>query len=108
MTTYVLRNGKLVDKRRAAVLRNPVHNVISDNISDTWHPATGKKYDSKSAFRQATKAAGCVEVGTETQRDRRNTAPIDVRADVEHAIRKLNSGYRPQVDTENYSGDGWQ
>jgi len=82
--------------------------VISDTIADTWHPATGKRYDSKSAFRKATRAAGCVEVGTEKQTDRRNPAPIDVRPDVEHAIRQLNSGYRPSEETDRYSGDGWQ
>lgn len=29
----------------------------------TWHPATGEVLDSKSRFREATRASGCVEVG---------------------------------------------
>ena len=108
MTTYVLRNGELVEKHLAAPPKTAAPHVISDTIADTWHPATGKTYDSKSAFRRATKAAGCVEIGTEKQVDRRNTTPQNVQCDVEAAIRKVNDGYRPQVERDSYSGDGWQ
>lgn len=40
--------------------------VISDIMSETRHMADGKVYTSKSEFRKATKANGCVEVGNET------------------------------------------
>lgn len=70
MTTYVYRNGKLVDKRIAPP-RESKHGqaafVISDEMAPLRHMADGKMYDSKVKFRQATRAAGCVEVGTETQ-----------------------------------------
>lgn len=110
MTTWVLRDGELVEKHLAPPRhsRDAAHYVISDNIGDTWHPATGQTYDSKSAFRRATKAAGCVEIGTEKQIDRRDMAARDVRRDVEAAIRKVNEGYRPQTERDSYSGDGWQ
>lgn len=40
-------------------------NVISDHMEPTKHMANGLMYDSKAAFRKATKAAGCIEVGNE-------------------------------------------
>lgn len=42
------------------------HYVISDSMDSTRHMANGRYYDSKSEFRKATKAAGCIEVGNET------------------------------------------
>jgi hypothetical protein len=41
--------------------------VISDNMDQTRHMASGKYYDSKSEFRKATKAYGCIEVGNDAQ-----------------------------------------
>ena len=69
MTTYVYRNGKLVDKATAPpkdVKHGTAANVISDCMPETKHMADGAVYTSKSAFRRATRAAGCIEVGTET------------------------------------------
>lgn len=37
--------------------------VHEDTIPLTWHPADGKYYDSKSAFRRTTRAHGCREIG---------------------------------------------
>ena len=39
--------------------------VISDIMPETRHMANGKTYTSKSEYRKATKAAGCIEVGNE-------------------------------------------
>lgn len=69
MTTFVYRKGKLVDKNRAGPKNEKLGNasfVISDEMPETRHMADGKHYTSKAKFRQATRAAGCVEVGTET------------------------------------------
>ena len=69
MPTFVYRNGELVDKRYA----EPRHagdeapNVISDIMGETRHMADGKYYTSKSEYRKATRAAGCIEVGNETK-----------------------------------------
>lgn len=51
-----------------AVIGNQVVslNFISDHMPDTRHMANGKTYSSKAAFRSATKAAGCVEVGNDS------------------------------------------
>lgn len=69
MTTYVYRNGKLVDKRYAPP-KGGKHGsasfVISDEMPETRHMADGKLYTSKAKFRQATRDAGCIEVGNET------------------------------------------
>lgn len=69
MTTFVYRNGELVDKRVAPpkVEGGPASYVISDIMSETRHMANGKTYTSKSEYRKATKAAGCIEVGNETE-----------------------------------------
>lgn len=39
--------------------------VISDEMSPTRHMADNKHYTSKAKFRAATRAHGCVEVGSE-------------------------------------------
>jgi hypothetical protein len=67
MTTYVFRDGEVVDKATAAPLfeSSPGPHVISDTMPETRHMATNRYFTSKSAFRQETKAAGCVEVGND-------------------------------------------
>lgn len=49
--------------------------IISDDlksgVNGLWHPATGTRTDSKSHFRQMTKASGCVEVGDESNTAKR-------------------------------------
>jgi hypothetical protein len=67
MAIYVRRNGELIDKRDARPLTasGVAPGVISDNMDATRHMADGRFYTSKSKFRQATKAAGCIEVGND-------------------------------------------
>jgi hypothetical protein len=54
--------------------------VISDTMIPSKHHATGQVIDSKAKFRQATRAAGCVEIGNEVIKPR--------------IPEKLNSGQR--------------
>lgn len=114
MTTYVMRDGKLVEKHLAAPKGSSfVRGVISDSIPDLVHPATGKKMDSKSAFRKVTKDHGYIEMGNERQVDRRHEHlnRQNFSKDVTEAVRKLNDGYRPSSEHGgpiSYSGDGWQ
>lgn len=68
MTTYVFQDGRMVDKATGEPIESsPISfaapHVIRDCMDATVHMADGKTYESKSAFRKATKAAGCVEVG---------------------------------------------
>lgn len=88
--TYVMRKGRLVRKERAGPRAGTsgVH-VISDTMDPLVHPATGKLMDSKSQFRAITRAAGCIEVGNETQRDTRQQGVGGLKADIAQAIREL-------------------
>lgn len=91
MTTYVWRDGKCIEKSKAPP-RASGPSVISDYLPELRHPITGKPMDSKSNFRAVTRMHGCVEVGTETQRDTRRVDGFDSnsrKADIAHAIREL-------------------
>lgn len=94
MTTYVYRNGKLIEKHLAEPLHiDPKFYVISDTMNATRNHADGKVYDSKAKFRAATRAAGCIEIGNETIKPR---APVKLsneqRAmDIKRAIEQLRS-----------------
>jgi len=71
--------------------------VVSDTMDSTRHMADGKYYDSKSKFRQATKAAGCIEVGNELPtllklRKPQQLSREERRNDIRRALRQLQ-GY---------------
>lgn len=68
MTTYVLRDGKLVEKHLVAprYLSSSAPSVISDTITETKHMGTGRVFTSKAKFRAETKAIGAVEVGNDS------------------------------------------
>ena len=51
--------------------KNAAPNVISDNIEALKHHATGRMISSKRAFSRETRAAGCIELGTETIKPRK-------------------------------------
>src|SRR6516164_3340620 len=102
MTTYIMRRTKrgdlkLVDATKAAPKTGSGVSIISDEMDATRHMADGKMYTSKAKFRQATRAAGCVEVGNETStllKPRRPTfATRDQRRqDIRAAIRRQLHG----------------
>ena len=100
MTTYVLRNGELIEKSMAGDVHEegPRLRYISDHMDALKHMANGRVYDSKSEFRKATKAAGCVEVGDQSGfGTRRQPIKLDKRERVEHikrAIYELQNGRR--------------
>lgn len=91
MTTYVMRDGKLIEKRLAGPRHNgdKSHYVISDTMQPMRHPITGKLMDSKSKFRAITRANNCVEVGNEVMRDTRQVDPVGISWDIAHAIKQL-------------------
>lgn len=104
--TYVMRNGRLVRKDRAAPKGVRVH-VISDNLSDQLEHhgySDGRRTDSKSTFRRWTKEAGLVEKGNDRVRTERAKLP-DIRQDVAQALQMCRAGYKPSV---RFSGsEGW-
>ena len=72
---------------------------ISDHMDPTKHMADGRIYDSKSAFRKATRAAGCIEVGNETAAVTKPRAPVALdrrerRDDIKRSIWELKNGRR--------------
>lgn len=92
MTTFVMRKGKLVNK--ASKKGSKVPYVISDEMAETRHMATGEYMTSKSKFRAATKASGCIEVGNETATllKPRKFIPLsrqDRREAIRHSIQML-------------------
>lgn len=103
-STFVIRNGRMVDKRHAAPLNistDPRVYVIGDVMAPAKHPGSGKVYDSKARFRADTRAMGFVEAGTDPA-IRRDPGPrgrmtagwgdqASAAADVKRAIQELNS-----------------
>lgn len=79
--------------------------IDRDGLDDLWHPHDGKLYDSKSAFRAVTKAAGAEEVGTSTQRDNRTFEKV-TKDEVAQAAAMVSQGYKPGV-SDTAKSDGW-
>lgn len=72
--------------------------LISDHMPPTRHMATGALMDSKSAFREATRAAGCVEVGNDALAATPHPVPdvAGIRNDVRQSLQDWQQGYRPE------------
>lgn len=94
--TYVFRNGKVVLKQDAGPRQSAGPMIISDTMADTWHPANGKTYSSKSRFRAVTRAHGLTEYGTEKIEPKREQAMRPAREDIRKSIAMLREGYKPQ------------
>ena len=96
MTTFVMRNGELVEKDTAPPLdgHGRAFYYISDTMPETVHMATGRVFTSKHKFRAETRAAGCVEVGDHKFKPRQ-PIKLDKRERVEsikRAIYDLRNG----------------
>lgn len=87
MTTYVLRNGKLVEKTAATA--DPRLHVISDTMPATLNHADGLRYDSKRGYERAVRAAGCEIVGNEKLTNTRTFNPGPIGPDIKAAIQQL-------------------
>ena len=101
MTTYVYHNGKVIDKTKAPAkyFADRAAYVISDEMAPTKHMADGRLYTSKHKFRQATRDAGCVEVGNSTDHMFKSRAPVAFdretrRHQVRESIRRQLHGGR--------------
>lgn len=62
---------------------------IPDQMDPTMHMADGRMYDSKSRFREVTKAHNCIEVGNEVQRVPKPVRNPGAGADIKRAIEQL-------------------
>ena len=101
--TWVYRNGKLVEKHKAAPkYSGRVYGVISDSLPDQLEHHgydDGRRTDSKSVFRRWTKEAGLVEKGNDREPVRPARDP-DLRQDVARAVEMVKNGYRPHIQRE--------
>ena len=71
--------------------------IHRDTMEVAIHPATGQHMDSKSRFREVTKAHGLVELGND-YRNNHNPRSADVgsaKGDIAQAIEMLEQGYTP-------------
>ncbi len=57
--------------------------VIRDEMDALRHHGDGQMYTSKSKFRQATRASGCIELGNDAAPKPRKPIQLDKRARVE-------------------------
>lgn len=86
MTTYVFRNGRMVEKARTRAVQSGFY-VMSDNLGGMLlHPVTGKRTDSKSSFRQMTRDTGHVEVGTERMMPQQRKKMSDPRLTIKRIL----------------------
>lgn len=96
MTTFVMRNGRIIPKAEAGPPDAPY--VISDEMSATRHMATGRYHTSKAKFRQDTKASGCIEYGNDPSLGQpRKPIPLSRekrREDIQRAVYNIRNGIK--------------
>jgi hypothetical protein len=105
MVKYVFHDGKVRPWPEAAAMRRPPARselacpyVVGDRLDDVLCPADGKRYDSKSKYYLAVKAAGCEIVGNEAAKmvEMGQKARSCVQRDeVGDALAKVKQGYTP-------------
>lgn len=98
MPTFVMRNGKIVEKYGPEDIqeeRGYAPSVISDYLpGQLKHHGTGKHTDSKSDFRKMTRASGLTEYGNDAPKPRKQErlSREDRRNDIGRAIYDLKNG----------------
>ncbi len=100
MTTFVYRDGKLIEKSKAPPKSGAF--VISDCLDQPLEHhgySDGRRTDSKATFRRWTREAGLVEKGNDRERAERRFGADrgEVVRDVAQAVNMLKNGYRPQI-----------
>lgn len=101
MPTYVMRNGKIVEKYGPEDIqeeRGHAPSVISDYLpTGLKNHGTGKITDSKSEFRKMTRASGCIEMGNDAPKPRapQRLSREERRNDIGRAIYDLKNGRVP-------------
>jgi hypothetical protein len=101
MSTFGYYKGKVVEKHLIPIRyrSNGAPNVITDEMAPTRHMASGALMTSKRAFRQATRDAGCVEVGNDPAIYGRPRAPVKFdphvrRQEIRESIKRQLHGGR--------------
>lgn len=94
---YVWHAGEWVDVTNWRPPPRKTPYIIRDTMDALQHPATGELFDSKSRFREVTKAHGLTEVGNDAQKSQTPTRePKDARKKaISEAYDAVASGYKP-------------
>lgn len=104
---YVIHKGEFKPWAEVAAARRErarsslaCPSIIRDELDNVKNPVDGKLYDSKSAYYQAVKAAGCEIVGNEAEK---MIGPSDARSNVGRdeigaAVQKVKQGYKPELE----------
>lgn len=107
---YIWHEGTFVDVTdwRPPPRKTPY--IIRDGMEAAIHPATGQVLDSKSRFREITKAHGLVEVGTDNWRNSHNPADALAKSrkqDIAEAFQMVEQGYQapPVESVSDWGGD---
>ena len=98
MTTYVLRDGMLVEKAYAPSLARS-HLSAPMIISDTTRPffshADGKMYDSKSSYYRTLKERDLRIVEEQLGPPQNYSGNLVTEAEIGEAYKKVRDGYKP-------------
>jgi hypothetical protein len=99
---FIWRDGHWVDVTDWKRPPQRFPSIIRDQMDALVHPATGEIYDSKSAFRQATRDAGMIEMGTDAPvaPDPVKVDAAQIAADVAEAWEMTDQGFQaPPVES---------
>lgn len=72
--------------------------MIRDGMDEMVHPVTGEVFESKSAFREVTRAHGLTEVGNERFTARQDVEPDGIEEDIRAAYQMLENGHSVPPD----------
>jgi predicted heme/steroid binding protein len=103
-STYVYRDGELVEKRLAPPLVSSTRrshlgfNFISDKLWDVQGQHDGRIYDSKSELRRSYREQGLAELGNDVSRETPSPARSPSGPDVIEAYQKVRDGYKPRIE----------
>lgn len=95
--SYVWHNGTFVDVTDWKPPPRKTPYIIRDTMDAAKHPATGEVFDSKSRFREVTKAHGLIEVGNDYRTNQKRPArkPGEIKKAIAQAYTMLEQGYKP-------------
>lgn len=94
---FVWHDGKWVDVTGWRPPPRKAPYIIRDSMDYAIHPATGEMLDSKSKFREITRAHGLVEVGNDcpTSPTKPTLSRAERKRDIATAIEQLEAGHTP-------------
>lgn len=101
---YIRHNGEWVPADRFVRAPSVFPMIIRDTMDPLVNMADGKLYDSKSRFRETTRAHGLIEIGNEQQATQRAKLP-PAGPDIARAWEMVEQGYQPEPLQAIDSGD---